>query len=80
MHGPIAAEYAALFRPTGFKHYYNETRAHGSLDGSTPEQKADPESISPNVANLERYRWQKHCRGLFQTPMAAWRTNSQHTG
>ncbi len=54
-----------------FKHYYNETRAHGSLGGSTPEQKADPESTMRNVANLEHYRWKKHCRGLFQTPMAA---------
>ena len=54
-----------------FKHYYNKTRAHWSLDGYTPVQKADPNKTTPRVANLERYRWQKHCRGLFQTPMAA---------
>ena len=54
-----------------FKEYYNETRGHGSLECSTPEQKADPESTKKNVANLEHYRWKKHCRGLFQTPVAA---------
>ncbi len=54
-----------------FKHYYNEVRGHWSLEGSTPEQKADPIDAIPNVASLEHYRWQKHCRGLFQTPMAA---------
>ncbi len=35
-----------------FKHYYNETRGHGSLDGRTPEQKADPKITTPNVANV----------------------------
>ena len=24
-----------------------------------------------SLANLSCYRWQKHCRGLYQTPMAA---------
>lgn len=60
-----------LYKLNHFKDYYNETRGHGSLDGSTPEQKVDPENTTPNVVNIERYRWQKHCRGLFQTPMAA---------
>ncbi len=55
-----------------FKDYYNETRAHWSLDGSTPAQKVDPKNnTTPNVVSLERYRWKKHCRGLFQTPIAA---------
>jgi dihydroflavonol-4-reductase len=27
--------------------------------------------VSPPVANLRSFRWQPHCRGLYQTPMAA---------
>jgi len=54
-----------------FKHYYNETRGHGSLNGGTPQQEANPNTTVQNVASLDGYRWQKHCRGLFQTPIAA---------
>ncbi len=54
-----------------FKKYYNETRGHWSLGGDTPEQKSSPKNIIENVANLDHYRWQKHCRGLFQTQIAA---------
>jgi len=54
-----------------FKKYYNETRGHCSLEGNTPEQKALSENKIVNIAKLDDYRWEKHCHGLFQTPVAA---------
>jgi len=51
-----------------FKHYYNGHRAHAGLDGSTPEPSMDgPRS----PVSFSSYRWRQHCRGLYQTPMAA---------
>jgi len=51
-----------------FKHFYNGHRAHAGLDGRTPEP-----SIAGvrSPANFRSYQWQKHCRGLVQTPIAA---------
>ncbi len=49
-----------------FRDYFNSHRTHHSLEGRTPDQdKPRP------VANLSSYRWQRHCRGLYQTPIAA---------
>ncbi len=48
-----------------FKSFYNENRAHSSLDGGTPLQKVQ------RVATLDCYQWKQHCRGLYQTPIAA---------
>ena len=50
-----------------FQHYYNSHRTHSSLEGKTPDQ----DSVSRTPANLHSYRWQSHCRGLYQTPIAA---------
>ena len=49
-----------------FQHYYNEHRTHSGHNGQTPEAPptADPLSFGS-------YRWRSHCRGLYQTPMAA---------
>jgi hypothetical protein len=46
--------------------YYNKHRCHKSMDGATPIS-----SDSENVVDLTSYRWQKHCRGLFQQSVAA---------
>ena len=46
--------------------YYNEHRCHAGLDGPTPV-----DSGSERIAALNDYRWKKHCRGLFQLPVAA---------
>ena len=51
-----------------FQQYYNGHRTHGGLDGRTPEPSIDPVCAHANVSS---YRWQPHCRGLYQTPMAA---------
>jgi hypothetical protein len=49
-----------------FQHYYNEHRTHSGRNGRTPEprQTADPLCFGS-------YGWQQHCRGLYQTPIAA---------
>jgi putative transposase len=52
-----------------FKNYYNATRVHQGLSGDTPEEKAGGPTAQP--ANLENYRWQSHCHGLFELPIAA---------
>ncbi len=54
-----------------FKEYYNETRAHSSLEMKTPKQMASDEEINDRVIPLDRYRWKSHCRGLYKLPIAA---------
>jgi putative transposase len=51
-----------------FQRYYNVHRAHAGLNGSPPESIPDRGGAR---ASLRAYRWQAHCRGLYQTPMAA---------
>jgi putative transposase len=51
-----------------FQRYYNGHRTHAGLDGRTPDPSTDP---GRGRANVSSYRWQLHCRGLYQTPMAA---------
>src|SRR5262249_7170924 len=46
----------------------NAHRPHAGLDGRLPEP--DVGGPAPSLA-LGSYRWQKHCRGLYQTPIAA---------
>lgn len=54
---------------TLFKTYYNEQRTHASLEGDTPAETAGRAPASPIA--LENFRWQCHCGGLFQLPVAA---------
>ena len=49
-----------------YQRYYNEHRTHTGRDGDTPV-----ESRGHHVIALDSYRWEKHCRGLFQLPVAA---------
>jgi putative transposase len=51
-----------------FQHYYNAHRTHAGLKGRLP---APPNEGSRSPINLGSYCWQKHCRGLYQTPTAA---------
>jgi putative transposase len=48
-----------------FQHYYNEHRTHAGLNGKLPN------SNRPAPIRLASYGWRKHCRGLYQTPIAA---------
>ena len=76
--GTIRREYLdrALFWTTAdleaklsdFQNYYNGHRTHAGLDGRLPE----PNGAGPaSPLGLDSYRWQRHCRGLFYTPIAA---------
>ena len=49
-----------------FRTYFNNHRTHNSREGQTPDT---PTSRPP--ANLRSFRWQPHCRALYQTPVAA---------
>ena len=61
---------ADLARKLGdFRDYYNAHRVHRSLDGTTPAQRGG--ASPPSAASLARHAWRQHCRGLFQTPIAA---------
>jgi transposase InsO family protein len=51
-----------------FQRYFNGYRAHSGLGGQPPESMAD--QGGPR-ASIDSYRWQTHCRGLCQTPIAA---------
>jgi putative transposase len=51
-----------------FRDDFNSQRTHYSLERLTPDQ---GEREPRPVANLHCYRWQRHCRGLYQTPIAA---------
>ena len=51
-----------------FKIYYNQNRQHLSLK-DTPN--AIAKKIPKKIASLKNYGWKNHCRGLFQTPIAA---------
>ena len=54
-----------------FRHYYNETRAHSSLEMKTPKEMASDTTIDKKVVSLDSYRWKSHCKGLYQLPIAA---------
>lgn len=52
-----------------FKGYFNGYRAHSGVDSVTPVERAGraPREVLP----IDDYRWGSHCRGLYQTPIAA---------
>ena len=52
-----------------FPLFYNNFRTHRSLAGATPAERAG--RPSPARADFAEYHWTRHCRGLFQTPVAA---------
>jgi transposase InsO family protein len=49
----------------GFRQYYNAHRVHTSLDGNTPSE------TTRRRADLNRFQWKSHCRGLYHLPVAA---------
>ena len=52
-----------------FQAYYNHHRTHSSLGGDTPAEISGGNSKLP--IELNNFRWQTHCRGLYQLPIAA---------
>src|SRR5215472_9272202 len=59
-----------------FQHYFNAHRTHAGLEGRLPEPRVDG-PVSP--IDFGSYRWRRHCRGLYQTPIAACFINSPWT-
>ena len=51
-----------------FLQYYNSHRAQTALDGSTPADLSEKRKI--HHADLGRFCWKSHCRGLYQVPVA----------
>jgi putative transposase len=51
-----------------FQRYYNRHRTHAGLEGRLPEP---PVEARTSPIGLDGYRWRRHCRGLYQTPIAA---------
>jgi hypothetical protein len=51
-----------------FQRYFNGHRAHAGPGGLTPEPSTGEDSAR---ASVSVYRWRPHCRGLYQTPIAA---------
>ena len=49
-----------------FRDYYNGYRSRAGLTGETPIMTSESRG-----ATLQSYRWKAHCRGLYQTPIAA---------
>ena len=43
-----------------YQSYYNKDRTHSGQQGSTPT-----EAAGCKVADINKHRWEKHCRGLF---------------
>ena len=52
-----------------FKNYYNRDRVHRGLDRASPDEKGG--ITDRKIARLDDYRWETHCRGLYQLPAAA---------
>jgi putative transposase len=52
-----------------FKEFYNHQRCHYALDGEIPTARTG--KTQSKIADLRSYRWQSHCRGLYQLPVAA---------
>jgi putative transposase len=49
-----------------YQAYYNKYRTHSGRDGATPVETTGSKTI-----DINQYRWNKHCRGLFELPVAA---------
>jgi putative transposase len=49
-----------------FQDYFNHQRVHSGLEGRMPDAE-----VVRTPLDFSSYRWQPHCRGLYQTPTAA---------
>jgi len=49
-----------------FQRYFNEYRTHAGIKGRLPDSQGPVPAIG-----FASYGWQRHCRGLYQTPIAA---------
>lgn len=49
-----------------FRRYYNSHRTHTALGGSAPAEISGRSNI--RLADLSRFQWKSHYRGLYQPP------------
>jgi Integrase core domain len=54
-----------------YRDYYNDTRAHSSLEMKTPKEMSADGKLNKKVVSLDGYRWRSYCRGLYKFPVAA---------
>ena len=52
-----------------FMEYYNEHRCHMGIERQTPLEHSDEKR--KEIICMSDYRWENHCRGLIQLPIAA---------
>jgi hypothetical protein len=52
-----------------YKEYHNNDRVHRALDGVLPNEKYLV--AGREATRMDGYRWEEHCRGLNQLPVAA---------
>ena len=52
-----------------FMEYYNEHRCHMGIEHQTPLEHSDEKR--KEIISMSDYRWENHCRGLIQLPIAA---------
>lgn len=52
-----------------YQHYFNLNRSHKALIAATPYQKSF--ETKNNIISIYSYKWQSHCKGLFQLPIPA---------
>jgi transposase InsO family protein len=51
-----------------FQSYYNSSRVHRGINGTTPNQHAG--NLPHSMARLDSYSWQPYCRGLIALPVS----------
>src|SRR6266850_1282929 len=51
-----------------FQRFYNGHRTHAGLQGGLPEPRVDGSTFP---IDFDSYGWRRHCRRLYQTPIAA---------
>ena len=49
-----------------YQFYYNRHRTHSGRDGRPPV-----ETTGGKIIDINQFRWEKYCRGLFELPVAA---------
>ena len=54
-----------------YQEYYNDNRAHSSLNQKTPMKMTAEQNINPNIVPIDSYQWSSYCCELFNLPTAA---------
>src|SRR4051794_33926081 len=66
--GPILEHRRSRDETAGVSDFYNHHRTHSGLEGCVPVPTTEG---SAPPTGLHKYEWRRHCRGLYETPVAA---------